>query len=327
VLAPQSEVAHAIVTQIKARLTPLSPAAAAYRGRPVNPEAHEAIQLDQGFAEAHAGLGLALCYLGIFGFRPSAETYPEARLAAQKALAIDESHAGAHTVLADVLKGYDWNLPAAEAEYRRAVELNPSHLLTRLWYADFHSRLGRMEEALAESSRAIALDPVSPLSHNNRAMILWAARRFGEAVFEAKRSLELDPSFVNAFWWMGLSCAHQGQVTQAVQSLSQGLAMSRGSAIFQGALGHVYGLSGDKAKALGTIGELEKLARERYVSPVDFAVVYAGLGDAGAVFHWMEAAFRERATRVHELRRPYFDRFASDARYSSLLRRTGLLAG
>ena len=326
VLALQAEVAHAIVMQIKAKLTPLSPAAMAYRERPVNPEAHEAflrgdyflhrgirtipksveafnraIGLDPKLAEAHVGLGQALCYMGIFGFRPSAETHPEARRAAQKALELDESNAGAHNVLADVLKGFDWNLPAAEVEYKRALELNPSHLLTRAWYADWFTRLGRFDEAMAESARAVALDPVSPLSHSGRAMILWTAHRFDEAVQEAQRALELDPNFVNAYWWMGLAYAHRGEFPKAIESLSRGLAMSDG-AVFRGSLGYAYALAGQKAQALGLLGEIEKISKSRYVSPVDYAVAYAGLGDADSVFHWMEEAYRTRATRVHELR-------------------------
>ena len=155
-------------------------------------------------------------------------------------------------------------------------------------------------------------------------MILWTARRFDEAVREAQRGLELDPSFVNAYWWMGLAYASAGDFPKAIESLSRGLAMSDGT-VLRGALGYVYGLAGQKNKALGLLSEIEKISKQRYVTPVDFAVVHAGLGDADATFHWMETAFRTRATRVHELRRPYFDRFASDPRYADLLRRTGLV--
>ena len=350
VLAMQAEVARAIVIQIRATLIPLSPAAAAYRTRQVSPAALEAllrgdyflhrgirtvtksmeafnraIEIDPNLAEAYAGLGQALCYAGIFGFRPSAEAFPEARRNARKAFDLDESNPAAHNVLAEVLKGHDWNMPAAEAEYRRALELNPSHLLTRLWYAEYFSRLGRNEEALAESARALALDPVSPLSHNNRAMILWAAHRFDDAVREARRALELDPNFVNAYWWMGAAQAHQGDLPKAIESFARGLAMSDGT-VFRGLLGHAYGLAGQKAKALELLAEIEKIAKNRYVSPVDLAVIHAGLGEADSTFQWMETAFRTRATRVHELRRPYFDKFKSDPRYTDLLRRTGLQA-
>jgi tetratricopeptide (TPR) repeat protein len=156
-------------------------------------------------------------------------------------------------------------------------------------------------------------------------MLLWVARRYDEAIREGQRALELDPSFVNAYWWMGLAAAHKRDFPKAVANLSQGLAMS-GSTVLRGALGHAYALAGERTKALGLLSEIDKLSKERYVSPVDRAVIHAGLGDADSTFHWMEAAYRARATRVHELPRPYFDRFRSDPRYADLMRRIGLPA-
>jgi tetratricopeptide (TPR) repeat protein len=83
---------------------------------------------DPSHTEVYTGLAEALCYAGIFGLRPSAETFPEARTAALRALELDPSNASAHNVLANVNRGYDWDLAGAEAEYRRALQLNPSHL-------------------------------------------------------------------------------------------------------------------------------------------------------------------------------------------------------
>ena len=160
ILALQGDVARAIARQVEIKLTPGEQTSLTRTG-PVKPDAYEAylkgefflhkslpgilksieffrqaIELDPRFAGAHAGLAEALCYAGIFQFRPSAETYPEAQVAARKALELDPSNAGAHNALADVKQGYDWILAAAEAEYRTALELNPSHLLARLWYAE-----------------------------------------------------------------------------------------------------------------------------------------------------------------------------------------------
>ena len=103
---------------------------------------HQALSVDPSMADAHVGLAEALCFAGIFGFRPSAETYLEARTEALRALEIDDTSAGAHNVLADVKKGYDWELTAAETEYKQSLQMNRSHLLTRLWYAECLTRVG-----------------------------------------------------------------------------------------------------------------------------------------------------------------------------------------
>jgi tetratricopeptide (TPR) repeat protein len=283
----------------------------------------QAVKLDSSYADAHAGLAQALCYAGIFGFRPSAETYPAARVAALKALELDESNASAHNVLADVKKGYDWDLAGAVTEYQRALQLNPSHLRTRLWYAECLSRMGRHEEALAESDRVLTLDPVSPISISSRAMLFFRARRYDEAIRASQQALELDPQFINAFWWQGLSYAGKRDFSKAIASLTKAVSMNDGP-LFRALLGHVYGRAGEKAKALGILKVLTTMSTQRYVSPMDFAVIFAGLGDVDSTFQWLENAYETRATRVHELPWMYFDSVRSDPRYSDLIRRIGL---
>ena len=347
ILALQREVARAIAAQIQIKLTP-GEKASLTRTHRVNPEAYEAYlkgnfflhkgvpgiaksielfrqatKLDPSQAEAYAGLAEALCYAGIFGLRPSGETYSEARVAALKGLELDPSNAGAHNALASVKAGYDWDLADAGAEYQRALQLNPSHLLTRLWYAEHLTRMGRLDEALAESGHALALDPVSPMSLNNRAMLLFRARRYGEAIQASQQALDLDPSFVNALWWQGLSYAGSRDFPKSIACLTKAITLSD-EPLFRALLGHVYGRAGERVKALDILKELTELAKQRYITPVDFAILYAGLGDANSTFDWLEKAYQARATRIHELRSMYFDSFRSDARYADLMRRVGL---
>ena len=347
ILALQGEVARAVAREIQVKLTPREKASLA-RTRLVNSEAHhaflkgnfflhkgvpgiaksigfftEAIQMEPRHAEAHAGLAQALIYAGIFGLRPSAETHPEARAAALKALEMDESNAAAHNALADVIKGYDWNLAGAVVEYQRALQLNPSHLLTRLWYAECLSRMKRYDEALAECARAQALDPVSAHPLIARAMLLFRAGRYGEAIQASEQALELDPNRVNALWWQGLSYAGVRDFSNSIACLTKAVNMSDGP-LFRALLGHVYGRAGERTKALRILEEITSMSRQRYVDPMDFAVIHAGLGDADATFGWLEKAYQARATRIHELPWMYFDSFRADPRYSDLMRRVGL---
>jgi tetratricopeptide (TPR) repeat protein len=222
-----------------------------------------------------------------------------------------------------VKKGYDWDLMGAEKEYQRALQLNPSRLLSRLWYAECLARMRRYKEALEESDRAIALDPVSPLSYTNRAMLLCRADRYDEAIRASQQALELDPHLSNALWWQGVSYAGMRDFSRSIDSLAKGARMSN-APLFSALLGHVYGLAGERAKALRVLDELTSLSRETYISPMDFAVVYAGLGDADSMFHWLEQAYRNRAARIHELQWMYFASFRSDPRYANLMRRVGV---
>jgi hypothetical protein len=94
--------------------------------------------------------------------------------------------------------------------------------------------------------------------------------------------------------------------------------------VFLALLAHVYGRAGDKPKALAILNELQTMAKERYVTPGDFAIVYAGLGDADGTFQWLEKAYQARSVRLGELSSMYFDSVRSDPRYANLARRVGL---
>lgn len=347
ILRVQAEVARAIARQVNASLRPEGQSRFD-QPRAVNPEAYQALlqgnyflqqnirgipksmewfrqslALDPEQVDAHAGLAQALIYAGIYEFRPFAEAYGEAREEARRALALDDRNVAAHNALADVKKGLEWDLAGAEREHRRALELNPSHLLTRLWLAETLSRMEHHEEALAESARAVSLDPVSALSHNNRAMLLWRARRYDEAIQEARKALELDPSHVNALWWQGLAHAGKREFAAAEECLRKGYQMSR-APVFLGSLGYVLGLAGEAEKARGALNELTVLGRTRFVSALNFATVHAGLADADETFGWLEKAAAARDGRVHQLVSPLFDRFRGDPRYADLKARIGL---
>jgi TolB-like protein/DNA-binding winged helix-turn-helix (wHTH) protein len=346
--AVQSDVARNVAREIRS-----NPASTPKQGTParrVNPEAYtaflkgnyllhqgirgilssidsftESTRLDPLHAAAHAGLAEALVYSGIYGLRSSEEAFPQARAAAMSALTIDEASAPAHNALADVKKGYEWDLAGAEGEYRKALRLDPNHLLTYLWYGDCLSRMNRHEEALAQTSRILALDPVSPISYTGSSMLYCRARRYDDAIRLSHQAVELAPWFVNARWWQGLAYAGKHDFSKSIECFTKAVEMDPGP-VFRALLGHVRGLAGDKTAALRLVEELTLMAKQRFVSPMDFAIVHAGLGDPNSTFHWLEQAYRTRAARIHEVSWMYFDRFRADARYSDLVRRVGLPA-
>ena len=351
ILSIQSEVARRIAREINIQLTPEEQNRLA-RSRPVDPAAYdaylkgsyflfkaipglaksidffnEAIRLDPRHADSHAGLAQALADVAIYGIRPPKVALPAARAAAFQALKLDESNAHAHRVLAEIQKGYDWDLAGAVLEYRRALQLNPNQMLSHLRYADCLSRMERHNEALAEVELGRRLDPVSPMSNGFHAMVLFRARRYDDAISAARLALELDPVFVNALWWQGMSYAGKQDYTAAIDCLTLAIRMSD-NLLFQALRGHVYGLAGERSKAIQAIEEHteEERAKRRYVSPMDFAILHAGLGDANATFRRLEEAYQARSIRIHELTFMYFDRIRSDARYPEFVRRVGLPA-
>ncbi len=345
----QGEVAEAIAGQIEIKLT-LQEHTTLLRARHVNPRAYEAyvegsyfgskvsedslnksvalltqaIELDPNYAQGYAGLSHSYYVIGMLGLRPAGEAYAKAKAAAEKALELDPTVAEAHNTLAEVNRGYDWDWAAAEAEYRRALELNPSYSLAHSGYAGVLSNMGRHEEAIAQVRRARELDPISVSSNTALGRILFRARRYDDSITACQKAVELDPNDASPLWWMALSHEQKREFPKAIVELEKAVILSGEGTLSRGLLANAYALAGETNKALSILGELKKFSRKRYVSPLDMAIVYTGLGDRNSAFQWLEKAYQEHTMRIQELPEPIFDSLRSDPRFRDLMRRLNL---
>ena len=105
----------------------------------------KAIEADPNYALAYAGLADSYTLAGSYGYSilPPKEAMPKAEEAAQKALAIDDSLAEAHTSLAYLKFTYDWDWNSAEQEFERAIALNPGYDNAHHWYSHLLMARGR----------------------------------------------------------------------------------------------------------------------------------------------------------------------------------------
>jgi serine/threonine-protein kinase len=285
----------------------------------------QAIDIDPAYAGAY--YGLAECYgeLGYYGLGSPAETFPKARAAALKAIELDSTLADAYSTLGKVEFLYTWNFAAAERAYERAGELNPNSSRFRLHYNFFLAGMGRQAESIANAKLSVELDPLSLLASAAAARPYYNARQYAEAVAQAQRTLAMDSTFSRAHFWLGMSYEQLGRREDAIRELERTIAQAGRIPVYLSALGHAYAISGRKAEALGVIEELERRSRSTYISPVDIATVYAGLGRTDAMFAWLERAFEGRAYGLVFLNvDPRFDGARSDPRFKDLVRRVGL---
>src|SRR2546425_10817938 len=149
----------------------------------------EAIDRDPSYALAYAGLADSYSVMSGFGVLPPRETLPRAKAAALKALELDDTLAEAHTTLAGVLAAYDLDWPAAEREFRRALQLNPRYASAHHWYAlRYLAPMGRLDEAIAEMKRAQELDPLSPIISTNLGMAYYYARQYDQAMEQYRKT-------------------------------------------------------------------------------------------------------------------------------------------
>jgi len=350
VLDLQSDVAQAIARKVKvtvsgeerARLTAV---------RPVSPEVYEnylkgrsildktystsgledsigyfeeATKKDPTFAPAYVGLADAYDKLGtIFIGTPPSEVRPRVLNAARKALELDPGLTEAHVLLADVYQE-QWHWSDAEAEYNRALDLNPNDAASHLGFAHWLLCQGRTQEALTWTVRGRELDPIE-VSGTDIGETLFYARRYDEAIRELRSALAVQGDSASALWYLGFSLIAKGQPEDAIPLLEKAVSITNRSPGVIGVLIRAYARAGRRGDALALLDELKRRRQKGYVPAGAFVNAYLGLGDKEQAFAWLERAYQEQSNILQFLKvHPYFDPLREDPRFKDLLHRVGL---
>jgi tetratricopeptide (TPR) repeat protein len=352
VLDLQSEIAQTIARQVQIQMTPAAQARLTTR-HPISPKAFDdylqgrylywnkrteenlnkaivhfrnAIKEDANYAAAY--VGLADCYNALGVVQIGAVHPLDARRLAEenatKALALDPALAEAYNALGFV-KHYNWDWTAAEQDFKRAIDLNPSYANAHNFYASFLMSRGRVEESIAASDRARELDPFSLSISAQRGFLLENARRYDEAIEQLRAVIAMDPNHFQAHWFLGHTYAANKQFEQAIAASQKAVELSERAPGALGMLGLAYALAGRKDEANNILKELLELNKQRYVTPAAFANIYIGLGNNDQAFVWLEKAFQERSNYLAYLKVfPILDPLRSDPRFAGLVQRVGL---
>jgi serine/threonine protein kinase/tetratricopeptide (TPR) repeat protein len=353
VLQLQADVARAVAERIQVSLTAAERSRIAGSRRQVTPAAYEAyvrgtyfygkareadywkaigyfrkaLDADPSYATAYAGMANSYTGLGYFGTVAPEETFPKARVAALKALELDSTLPAAHLAAAYEKFYGEWDFVGANREFRRALELDPSSAQIHWLYGMHLTAMNRTAEAVAEVERAQALDPLSVAIQAASARSYYNGRRYHEAILQARSALEIDSTFSRAHFWVGMASEQLGRRDEAIREFETTVSFGGPATIYLAALGHAYGVAGHRDKALAVVADLQTRARGRYVSALDIATVYLGLGDTDATFEWLERAFQTRASALVYLAvDPRYDVVREDPRFQDLVRRVGLPA-
>jgi TolB-like protein/DNA-binding winged helix-turn-helix (wHTH) protein/Tfp pilus assembly protein PilF len=292
-----------------------------------------ATELDPSYAPAFAGLARVYSLAPIFAGMPAGEAAPKALEAAGRALTLDETLADAHCALGFVKAHYEYDWPAAEREFRRAIELEPNNAYAHLFYSNSYlSPLGHHEEAIAEMRRAMDLDPLSPHIQSFAGVTFKWARRYDDSLAQFQKVNQIDPKFSLNHERLAQLYAILGRYDEAITEESKARLLAQEKP--QDVLAKMNTLK----RELVTGGERgyweEQLqsARDRqnppeaYVRPYGLAIIYACLGQKPKAFENLENALAERDTQITELAiEPQFDALRSDGRFVDLERRIGLL--
>ena len=293
-----------------------------------------AIQLDEKYAPAYAGLASAYALLAIapFDLLPPREAMPKAEKAARKSLELDSSFAEAHTALALVNHHYHWKWEEAAAGYEMAIELNPDHADTHLWYSWLLLALGRRDAAFDEIEQTMSIvqetDPHRLVAvHTTRAAAYYFGREYQRAVDECEKAKQLDPEYFMLHFIAGRAYMRLNEHARAIAHLKQARKETGEMPLMDAALGLAYAVSGKKAETMKLAEAFKAAAKKRYIPPTYFGMLFAGLGDKDKAMMWLEKAYDDRADGLTWLNvEPMLDEVRSDPRFQDLIRRIGLVS-
>ncbi|HEX4807471.1 MAG TPA: tetratricopeptide repeat protein [Bryobacteraceae bacterium] len=351
VLVLQGEMANSIAREIQIKLTPRDQQRLA-QTRQVNPDAYlaysygrycwnkrtpddfrrgldyfrQAIDKDPTYAPAYAGLADAYALLGSIGadVLPPTEVMPKAKEAALRAVKLDDGLAEGHTSLAYVKLSYDWDLPGAEREFKRAIDLNPGYATAHHWYAHYFLAMGEPDRALAEVRRARQLDPLSFSINIGLGWCLYHARRYDEAIAQYRSTLEIDPNFSLAHCTLGMAYTQKGSYPEAFAEFNKALSLPGSRSLVLANIARTYALSGRPAEARKLLRELKDSAKKHYVPAMYIAAIYGALGEREQSLVWIQRAYDERSDYMVYLKtEPSVDVFRSNPKFEVLLKRIG----
>jgi TolB-like protein/Tfp pilus assembly protein PilF len=325
IFAVQDDIAQSVVKELRAALmgqpaeTAADSAAAAevrqaVTGRSDNPEAFQlylqgkfygervtqadsdkaielyqrALAIDPSFALAWAGLSHIYQLQAGYGFAPIDEGYERAREAAQNALRLAPDLAEAHIALGAVLEGHEWNFTAAEASFRRALELAPGDANALRAAGQLARIRGRVDEALELIRKAIALDPLSARTHRQAAMVAVMDERFEEAAASFQLALDLAPSAGLNHAFLAITRLLQGRAQQGLA-----LAAAESHDVFRNlAFAMIHHALGHPAESEAALQAL--IDGFGWTAAYQVAEAYAYRNEVDKAFEWLERAYAQR---------------------------------
>ena len=287
-----------------------------------------AADLDEHYALAHAGL--ADCYILMsvtLGQLPPTVGLPKARVAALKAIQLDETLADAHATLGVVCMWHDFDWSGAERALQRALKLDPEGEKPLLMHNFYLAAVGRHEEAIESAKKAADLFPVSMLTTSHLGLQYYWARRFEEAAAHLERTHEMDPNFPPAHYLLGWSYLQLGRYDKAIVEAEHAIKMMGDTPQRRAALGTILASAGRKQEAAEILTDLERIAATDgdYVSAADIAMLHSALDQRDQAFEWLHKAVDQRSGWLVYLNvDPIWDPIRSDPRFADVLQRIGL---
>ena len=279
-----------------------------------------AISIDPRNAAAYSGLADTTVVQGWFyGDTPPAERKETIRRSASRAIELDPNLAEAHTSLATIMVGAS-EYAAAEAEFKRALSLNPSYSLAHHWYAETLEAEGRSDEALVEWSLADGVDPLSASNLGCSAWLLVWLGKLDEAFVKLQKLGELQPHRPDYPYLLAHYHLARSDVDSCLKELrrhEESEPDPRWKRVLQAICS---ALSGEKEKARALLRDKKSLPESSFAR-WNIIWTYCELGDIDECFRWIEnGGFTFEQLRLD----PRLAPVRNDPRFQGVLKKNNL---
>jgi DNA-binding SARP family transcriptional activator/TolB-like protein len=283
----------------------------------------DAVQLDPGFAKAHAALAYAVACFARTGRMAPFEAYGSARRRAERALALDPHLAEAHMALGVCATAHDWDWDLAQRHIRRGLELNPELPDSHWVHSNFLCLTGRHAEARAAARKARELDPVVPTLWLNEVLILVGTGDADGAHASAREFAAFHRDFSGSAFALGMVHEARGEHPVAARCFARAEELGGGA--------HSIAARGDNLARAGRPDEARRLlerllgAQDHYIPPTSVARIHAALGEADEAFRWLDRAVAVRDDWLPFMDVwPRFEPIRDDPRFAAIRRTVGL---
>lgn len=282
----------------------------------------QSIVNDPQYAQAY--VGLADCYLLLreFGQMPDAQAFPRALAAAHKAIELDDSASEAHRSIALALCYWSWDMPAAEREFRRALQLDPNDVEAHHWFATSLIVHGRVNEALTQIDAAWKLQPSSTSILADRALILSAAGDRAEAIASLLQIQEIQPGFLSTHRYLARIYLSEQNYAKYLDELRKGAELSHDDKLAASVERAAQDLNrGGPAAMLRTLaqGYAENSTDEKSQASTA-AALFALSGDKENAFKQLEISYaRHESDFISIATDPAYDSMRNDPRFNRLV--------
>lgn len=283
---------------------------------------------DPAFVPAMVGVAETHMRLAWYGLESPAKAAPAAKSALSAALEREPESVSALCSLASTQAGWDWDWAAAGRSFERALAAGDGLATVHFHYGlDFLTPQGRLEEALDEMRKALRLDPLSPIVNTAVGGCLYRMRRWDESVETLLRTLRSNPGFGHAHWSLGRAFLEQGRYDEALKQFEDAAKIMGQIPPALAELGYCYARMGKRELAHCTVQELNRLSAQGWVSPLNEALVYTGLGEQEAAIKRLQAAVQMRIRQLVWVNvDPRYDSLRQSEAYQRVIGQLGLAA-